>query len=212
MVAQYVTETKTMKVSHEIANLVRDICREMILHPDKLNVVPVAMTQSFTLYISATFSDSKRIVGGMGAHFKALAVLVKWAGRKYKVIAEVAEVESIGNPIADEYPPYKAREDWPKKKVEALVKQMAAAAFQYPVQVRTVDAPNGSSNMEVLVSESEDKKTVSEILEVFKTLIRPIGKSNHRNVLINVVAALPPETPEKQPDSADGRFAKAIAR
>lgn len=187
-----------------------DILREMILHPKQLKVEVVQMTQYFTLYIAATLSDSKRIVGSMGAHFNALKALVTAAARKAGVKAEMNQVEAVGRPVIDQYPPFTTQDDWPKEKIEKLVERMAKAVFVHDnVTIKIADGPNGSSNIEVLVSESEDAQLVADMLIVFKTLIKPVGKSNHRNLMLNVSASLPHEA---QPAVADGRHMRELKR
>lgn len=183
----------------------------MILHPDKLKVEAVEMRRSFTIYTQANYTDSKRIVGSQGSHFNAVQAFVKAAARKHGLNAELDKIQTVGRITQDQYPPFLAKDDWPKQKVGDLIKDMAAAVFTHEseIEVNIVDAPAGSANIDLIVSDSEDSQLVAEMLAVFKVLVRPVGKSNHRNLIINVIAD---KQTEKQPETADGRHMKQINR
>lgn len=198
-------------IPQQIAKLLTRIFTEMILHRDKLKVEAVEMRRSFTIYTEANYTDSKRIVGSQGSHFNAVRTFVKAAARKHGLNAELDKIQTVGRITQDQYPPFVARDDWPKQKISELINDMAKAVFAHEseIEINIVDAPAGSANIDVIVSAGEDSQLVAEMLAVFKVLIRPVGKSNHRNLIINVIADKPCE---QQPASADGRHMKQITR
>jgi len=201
----------TIPVPNQIGELIKVVFSEMILHPEKLCVDVVTMRSSFTLYVGASFTDAKRLVGAQASHFNAATTFVRAAAKKHGLQAGIDKIQTVGRITHDQYPPFEAREDWPKEKVSQIVERMAKAVFTHDsaIEIAIVDAPGGSSNIDVIVSETEDPQLVADMLGVFKVLIRPVGKSNFRNLLINIVADKPHDV---QPETADGRFAKTVKR
>lgn len=201
----------TDKLAKNIGELIRQICEQMILKPDRLKVDFLPMTQSFVVFIVASYSDAKRIVGSGGVHFEALKQLVTLAARKHGISGELDKIQDDGKQSEDRYPDFEASQNWPKQKVAALFEAMAKAVFEDESQVRVCikDGSSGLSVVEFFVSESESRETVDKFRSIIAFLAKPIGKGNQRRLMVSVATA---GTSERQPSSADGRFAKAISR
>lgn len=201
----------TEQIAKQTGKLVRTICEQMILKPDQLKIDALPMSQSFVICIVASFSDAKRIVGSGGIHFEALKQLVALAARKHGFSGELDKIQDDGKATEDRYPDFEASQEWPKAKVIAIFEAMAKAVFEDETQVRVTvkDGSSGLSLVELSVSESEARETVEKFRGILAFLAKPIGKGNRRRLMVNVATI---GTSERQPASADGRFAKAISR
>lgn len=201
----------TEQIARTTGTLIRNICEQMILKPERLKVDALPMSQSFVISIVASYSDAKRIVGSGGVHFEALKQLVCLAGRKHGISGELDKVQDDGNATEDRYPDFEASQDWPKQKVLALFEAMAKAVFEDESQVRVCikDGSAGLSVVELFASEAEARETVDKFRAIIAFLAKPIGKGNRRRLMVNVATI---GTSERQPANADGRFAKAISR
>lgn len=198
-------------IPKETETLIADLLREIILTPKDFSVRAVEMSNSFTIYIQSNFPDHKRLIGSMRKHFLATTQIVKRIAAKNDWQAEVAPIEFTGPAYFDKYPEFVAREDWPRERILDLVLRLGRACFDYgsDVELNTVDGPGGSTNIDMFVSEAEDRMNVAEMLTCFRTLIRPIGKNNGRTLYFNIVPNIPNE---QQPATADGRHMKTLNR
>lgn len=201
----------TNKVANSVKVLLAEICGQLILKPDRLKIDVMPMTESFVVYILASFSDAKRIVGTGGVHFEALRNLVKLIGQKHGFSGELDTVQDDGKPVVDRYPEFAAADNWPKAKVQTLIQKICAAVFRDDdaIRINIQDGQNGMSMVEVLISGDEADSTVEKMRAILTCLVKPIGKGNQRRLLANIVAS---GSSERQPASADGRFAKEISR
>lgn len=202
-----------MNIPNETATLLADLLREIILTPKDFSVRATEMSRSFTIHIQANFPDHKKLIGGMRKHYLCAVSLAKRIASKHGYTAEVAPIAYTGQAFEQPYKDFVPSDAWPKARIVSLIARLAAAVFEHPdvVQMKVVDGMNGTTNIDLLVSQSENPQVVSEMNTVFKTLIRPIGKNNGRTIYFNIVADIQGEN-EVQPASADGRFAKAVPR
>lgn len=199
----------TVQAATKAKDLIRRICEQMILKPDQLKLDAMPMTSSFVIYIVAGQSDAKRIVGSKGVHFEALKILTGLIGKKYGFSGELDSIQDDGKPQEDRYADFVPSNDWPKAKVQKLVEAICENCLSEPTRVTIQDGQNGMSVIEVFTSEDEAKESVESLSLALIYLVKPIGKGNQRRLMVNVITEA---AGEKQPASADGRFAKAISR
>ena len=205
------TTMTTDQLAKKTGSLIRNICEQMILKPGSLKLDVLPMTQSFIICIVASYSDAKRIVGAGGVHFEALKQLVALAGRKFGINGELDAIQDDGNRLEDRYPEFEASQDWPKAKVASLFEAMATAVFEdeKAIRINIKDGSAGLSIVEVACSEAESREVIEKFRGIIAFLAKPIGKGNRRRLMVDFTTI---GTSERQPASADGRFAKAISR
>lgn len=199
----------TVQAATKAKDLIRRICEQMILKPDRLKLDVMPMTNSFVVYVVAGYSDAKRIVGSKGVHFEALKILTGLLGKKHGFSGKLDSIQDDGNPQEDRYADFVPSSDWPKAKVQKLVEDICEACLSEPARVTIQDGQNGMSVIEIFTADDEAKETVESLSLALIYLVKPIGKGNQRRLMVNVIAET---SGEKQPASADGRFAKAISR
>lgn len=196
-----------------IQGLFRDILKEFVLHPDSLEVVVVPYAQGMTVLITAAGRDVGRVIGEKGAHFNALKIIGAAIGIKHGVTVELEPVPDPTEPGKSErYEKFKARDDWPKDKIVALLDRTARAVFRYDesIEVTTEDLSEATTMATVLCASAEQGSLIEPFQNSLKAIFNAVGKANGRTIFVVV-------TPSKkadpvQPKTAAGRNARAVRR
>ena len=175
-----------MKFQTNIKQHLTALLTEMVLHPDQLRVDVITVGINSRITITATHSDSRKIVGAGGVYFSALKMMTSiWAARD-KCGCVFDFVKSVGRAEIEGYPPFEIVENWDREKVVELALGTARALASNPdsVKIETVDGKNGVTNLDVFVSGEQNPEVMRQIMS---TLIRPIGKIKGRNLIFNVI-------------------------
>jgi predicted RNA-binding protein YlqC (UPF0109 family) len=194
-----------------VRSLFQDILSEFVLHPDDLKVCTVEMRRTIIVQIFAAGRDVGRVIGERGAHFNALKILGAMIGLKHGVAVELEPVPDPKEPGKSErYDSFKARDDWRKEIILALIGRTASAALRFPdaISVSCLDANEASSIVEIVCASAEPAGLIEPVEQSLKALFNAVGKANGRTIFVSVIPSRKVDPP--QPKTAAGRNAREL--
>lgn len=200
-------KTTIAAAADTVTERLRELIAEIILHPDSLEFIRIPLTSHVVLNMRAQVSDTGRIIGPGGAHFRAFKMLAAIMGERQGVKVLLGRMDApLDSRPADSYRKVEFRVDWDADKVRGLLERAASSSLPLGATVTAVDVDDVTSVLTIQHSPRERSELVTALVEASQTLFNAIGKANGRMLYVTAEAeAL--ETP--QPDSADGRWAKA---
>lgn len=176
------------QAANALAVLIKDIAREIVLHPDDLfvegNLVAAGMVG---VLIEARPSDVKRLIGTKGAHIRALRVFCKYFGEAAGLGITVADFE-VQKDNSDRYPEFVPSDDWGKDRDRLLeiFGRMARGVFLQPFEIEDVVA-DGRIFVAIRVSPAEHERVIFGMTESFKVLGLAIGKKSGHTISVHVL-------------------------
>jgi len=203
---------KTAGLAKLIQDLIADLLREFILHPDSLKVSAVPLAQSISIRIEVHTGDMGRIIGEKGAHFRALESLCLCAGLKHGVAINLAPIAEPKGGRPDRYEKFKARDDWRYSEILSLLERAAKMIFksEEAISLTTTDEDEHLTIVTVNVARRESYEVIVAGSLALRTLFNAVGKANGRTIFVQVAAANDTDPP--QPKSAAGRFSRELRR
>jgi predicted RNA-binding protein YlqC (UPF0109 family) len=161
------------------------ILREITLHPQHIRISNSPLGRTHTIKVQVHRGDMSRVIGSGGSHAQALTRLVQMIGQKRGVVVNMRMLEpEIGE--KDKYQPFEPREQWPKERAEAIMRDIAEAVFDHAVKVEAFDGEDYMSIIEVTVSSRENRQLVTLLQETVTPLFNAIGKANGRHLTVNI--------------------------
>lgn len=198
-----------------LSNLIATLVCEMVSNPKRVKVVCRTLERSNTVQIDVDPSEVGRVIGEAGSHFKALSKICLSFSAKLGKHCELLPMEEPDEDVVpSRYGRFKGRDDWPKEKISQLVERVARNVFKHEdaIEVTVKDEEHFVSVFTVKVARTEDSDVVNLMSDAYKPIFNAIGRMNGRVLIVDVVAGKSAAKPEKQPSTADGRFAREIRR
>lgn len=197
----------------EIGEAIQKVLRQIVGIPAQLNVSTSLVGTVVLLRIDCNPIDARRVIGGKGAHFRALETIVACAAVAGHVQARLLPLESpkvTDRRRGSERFDFTRRSNWPKAELLAIVDEVARLAVSDPeaVEVGCADS-ECASVITVYVSRHEAMDMIERMNEALKVLVNSMGKANGR--ILEARVAPNNATSSRQPESSDGRFSKMVA-
>jgi len=167
----------------------RGLVTPILGYPDQLKVERSVMTEAVTLSLSASRSDTGRLIGERGSVFRGLRTLVTAYGRNLGLRVHMLPVqEPVGGPDKGE----RTQQDpWEMERLTHEVEAVAKKVFKFPDAVSVLGANHGqkASTIELRVSHQEQGNITDEIAAALQDVFTAITKTHGRMVAVDVVTA-----------------------
>jgi predicted RNA-binding protein YlqC (UPF0109 family) len=209
-----------------------DLARSVVVHQGEVHVDVRHGSRSSTVAVTPSDEEAGNLIGKHGRCVKSMQLLAKLAGRKHGWPVAYAVVVGQGQnpPPADrQEPPL----PWDGQAAEELLRRLLASFLAEPFEVSRSTVGEGDTthvSFEVVLSASEPVARAQmfavpdcggppqvlagdEAVSVaVNTLMKAAGKVRGTKVHVEVVrvAEPPPLEQERQPESADGSYARTL--
>ena len=164
------------EIAETAMSLLREVATLICAHPQMLEMRLVDL-ESYVIETTAHPSDSRRLVGKDGVHFRALTSLARLL---FHGSGRLVTFMPVTSPDVAETPWAKMKPDpnWPKDRVVALVKGLASAVFtEAHIEVELVPHNDWSSKIIVRILEDRQDNVERRFSAALHTLFTPIGSN-----------------------------------
>lgn len=171
-----------------LADLIRAIAAEIILHPEELQVqADVVAPGMIDVRIDARPTDVKRLIGTKGAHIRALRVFCKYFGEALDLGITIRDFESPKD-NGERYPEFVPSDDWPRDKDRLLeiLRRMASGVFCCAFKIEDVPA-DGRIFVAIRISQHEAERVRYGMAEAFKVLGLAMGKKHGHSLSVHLL-------------------------
>jgi len=176
-------ETRVEKLEAFLRGLIIPI----LGYPSQLDISRSVMTEAVTLSLSASRSDTGRIIGERGAVFRGLRTLATAYGKNLGLRVHMLPVqEPVGGPDRGER---EQQEAWDVERLPREIEGVAKKVFRYPESVSVLGAEHGqkASTIELKVSHLEQGNITDDIATALQDVFTAITKTHGRMVAVDVV-------------------------
>lgn len=183
-----------------LAKVLSRILAEIVLNPKALSVGAAAAEGFATVRITCASSDTGKIIGRSGSHFRALQAICNAWGARNGLEVELRKIAEAGDHAPKPYPRFQSRADWPKEKLVDLAEAMAFLVFKDDTSI-LVDCLDDSedSTIKISVARDEPVELVKAMGTAFHVLLRAAGNLNGRMLSVRIA---PVGEPSRQPVGA----------
>lgn len=165
----------------------RSLIIPMLGYPAQLQIDRSVMTEAVTLSLSASRSDTGRLIGERGAVFRGLRTLATAYGRNLGLRVHMLPVqEPVGGPDKGER---EQQDPWEMERLTREVEAVAKKVFRYPESVSVLGAQHGqkASTIELRVSHQEQGNITDDIAAALQDVFTAITKTHGRMCAVDVV-------------------------
>jgi predicted RNA-binding protein YlqC (UPF0109 family) len=178
---------KNTNAVEQLDAFLRSLVKPMLGYPSKLVIDRSVMTEAVTLSLSASRSDTGRLIGDRGSVFRGLRTLVTAYGRNIGLRVHMLPIqEPVGGPDKGER---EKQEAWDMNRLIKEVDSVALKVFRYPELVGVQGTNHGgtATNIEIRVSHQEQGNITDEIATALQDVFTAITKSHGRMVAVDVI-------------------------
>jgi predicted RNA-binding protein YlqC (UPF0109 family) len=215
-----VTKTRgaTVNDKHPIADLLERLAGGMCHYPDALRFEHRFSPASATLTVRAHAADTSRLIGEGGKNYQALRTLMQAAGARRGLSVTLARfMEPVTGQPERHSATMTENPDWPREKLIRLLRDTLDAVFEFSDRIEVAEYPEATAAMttfEVYISPLEKPDLYDLLKEPLWRIFDAIGRRHGRvlNVTVATAKVTRPESMERQPKTAAGRFSGEVGR
>ena len=192
------------------ADLLREVITAICAYPEQLEI-ELRNGTAYEIAIHAHPTDSRRIVGSGGDHFRALQALAQLLFHGTGRLVTILRVTYPPGP-AGPFIPFKPRMDWPIVWTKRLIKRMAEEAFPAArAAVKVIPHDDVSSLVEVAIAGDAPEREVRRFGSALHIIMKPVGSNIGRLLAVNV-NYVGSETDSARGATGPGRAAVLLGR
>lgn len=196
-----------------LTKLLRTILELIVQHPQELLIEAKPHAASVEVYITPHAADTAKVIGKKSATYLGFRTVLAYIGANHGYRTTLAKIQEA---VTGEKEPWKytTRDQWPKAKVLAALRDTVAAVYpQAGQEIQTYESRDAkSTTLEVFIEgNKEDLDPSGWLAKSIAAIWTSIGVTQGHDLNVDLIfkgTAQPGEA--GQPKSAAGRFAKEL--